>query len=196
MSVKHALLGILADKPSHGYELKAQFEEKLGEFWELNFGQIYQSLDRLHKDGLVAFEDVEQDDKPDKKIYRLTEAGRDEFEEWRKQPVKAEPRSLRDELFLKLMFLKPEDSSRILPVLQSHQSVYMAHMMQLTNRKYELEEQFQRQMEKAANETERQAIEQEKVISTLLIDVAIYHAEADIRWLRHCEAKIKGLNGG
>jgi DNA-binding PadR family transcriptional regulator len=193
MSVKHALLGILADKPSHGYELKAQFEEKLGEFWELNFGQIYQSLDRLHKDGLVDFEDVEQSDKPDKKIYRLTNAGRVEFEAWRNHPVKAEPRSLRDELFLKLMFLKPEDSGRILPVLQNHQTVYMAHMMQLSNRKYALEEQFQRQMEVANTEIERQAIEQEKVISTLLIDVALYHAEADIRWLRHCEAKIKSL---
>lgn len=193
MSVKHALLGILADEPAHGYDLKMRFEEKTGEFWELNYGQVYTTLDRLHKEGLVEYDAVEQDDKPDKKIYRITEAGQKEFDTWRLAPIKAEPRALRDELFLKLIFIEEEQSSHILRTIQSQQSVYMAHMMTLTNRKFEIEQQAQHDLQQATSEDERHRIEHEKVISTLLIDVAIYHAEADIRWLRHCEAKLKDI---
>ena len=53
MSVKHAFLGILSEKPRHGYDLKQAFEAKLGDFWSLNFGQVYTTLERLRKDGLV-----------------------------------------------------------------------------------------------------------------------------------------------
>ena len=193
MSVKHAILGILADAPAHGYDLKTRFEEKVGEFWSLNYGQVYTTLDRLHKDGLVEFDTVEQGDKPDKKIYRITSAGQDAFTQWQLSPIKAEPRALRDELFLKLMFIDKSQAQHIMRTIQRQQSVYMAHMMQLTNRKYEIEEQAQQKIKDVANDDERDAMEQEKVISTLLIDVAIYHAEADIRWLRHCEAKLKDL---
>ena len=75
MSVKHAFLGILAEKPRHGYDLKQAFDAKLGDFWSLNFGQVYTTLERLRKDGFVDYEEHEQADKPDKKIYRITQAG-------------------------------------------------------------------------------------------------------------------------
>ncbi len=193
MSIKHALLGILVRQPGHGYELKQTFEEKVGEFWTLNYGQVYTTLERLHKDGLVEWEDVEQTDKPDKKMYRITEAGRAVFDEWRHQPVKAEPRALRDELFLKLLFMDRDQAGAVLRMIQTQQSVYMAHMMQLTNRKMVLEDAAQQDIDAAHSGTEIERIEEETVIGTLLIDVAIYHAEADIRWLNHCEAKLKDL---
>lgn len=193
MSVKHALLGILVDAPAHGYDLKVRFEEKLGEFWSLNFGQIYSTLNRLHKDGLVEFDEIEQDDKPDKKIYSITEEGREVFIAWQNEPLKAEPRTLRDDLFVKLMFIDSEQADHILRTIHTQQNVYMAHMMQLTNRKFAIEEDAATSLKLAQSDEERDKIEHEKVISTLLIDVAIYHAEADIRWLRHCEAKLKDL---
>lgn len=193
MSIKHALLGILVRQPCHGYELKQTFEEKVGEFWTLNYGQVYTTLERLYKDGLVEWEDIEQTDKPDKKMYRITEAGRVVFDEWRRQPVKAEPRALRDELFLKLLFMDRDQSEAVLRMIQTQQSVYMAHMMQLTNRKMALEDAAQQEIDAAHSDAEAERIEEETVIGTLLIDVAIYHAEADIRWLNHCEAKIKDL---
>ncbi len=196
MSIKHALLGILAERPRHGYDLKRAFEDKVGDFWSLNYGQIYTTLERLHKNGLVEYEDIEQSDKPDKKIYRVTKAGMEEFQEWRVRPVKAEPRALRDELFLKIMFMDEEEYPGILSLIQSQQSVYMAHMMQLTNRKFEIEQSARRELEQAESEEERRRIEREKLIGVLLIDVALHHAEADIRWLRHCEAKISDLYEG
>ena len=193
MSVKHAFLGILAEKPCHGYDLKQTFEAKLGDFWRLNFGQVYTTLERLRKDGFVDYEEREQADKPDKKIYRITPAGMEEFQEWRVRPLKNKPRTLRDELFLKIMFMDAEDYPAILALIQSQQSVYMAHMMQLTNRKFEIEQAAQHRLAQADREDERRRIEHERLIGTLLIDVALHHSEADIRWLRHCEAKINDL---
>lgn len=193
MSVKHALLGFLTQKPRHGYELKQVFEEKMGDFWSLNYGQVYTTLERLYADGLVEYDPEVQDDKPDRKVYRITSTGREEFKTWLFSPIKTEPRTLRDELFLRLVFIAEEDTSTIFELIQSQKSVYMAHMMRLTNRKYEIERRLDRQIQQARTEDERQRIEYDRVIETLLLDVALYHAEADIRWLQHCETKINSL---
>lgn len=193
MTVKFAILGILADQPRHGYELKQIFEERVGEIWPLNYGQIYSTLERLHKEGLVDLEQIEQSDKPDKKIYAITAAGRAEFEAWRRSPIKLEPRALRDELFLRLVFISPSEVDYILRLIQQQQTVYLSHMMQITNRKVEIEDRLRRQLAQPLDPAERERVEHERLIGTLLADVALFHAEADIRWLRHCEAKLKAV---
>jgi DNA-binding PadR family transcriptional regulator len=193
MSIKYALLGILAEKPRHGYELKRTFDERLGDFWSLNFGQIYTTLERLRADGLVECAAIAQTDRPDKKIYRVTQAGLEDFQDWRVRPIKAEPRALRDELFLKLMFMSEDEFEPVLQLIQTQQSVYMAHMMQLTDRKYQIEQNARRGLDSAADEIERRRIVHERLIGSLLIDVALQHAEADIRWLRQCQTKITSL---
>jgi len=85
MSVKHAILGLLAKGPLHGYELKGGFEE-LAPTTELNVGQVYMTLDRLSRDRLVTYEVVNQAERPDKKVYALTEEGRKELKEWLATP--------------------------------------------------------------------------------------------------------------
>ena len=85
MSVKHAILGLLAGKPLHGYELKAGFDE-LVPTTELNVGQVYTTLDRLSRDRLVTHEVVNQAERPDKKVYALTDDGRKELKEWLATP--------------------------------------------------------------------------------------------------------------
>jgi DNA-binding PadR family transcriptional regulator len=191
MAVKYALLGLLADAPMHGYDLKRAFDDKLGDIWTLNVGQIYTTLERLKAEGFVDYDEVAQSDKPDKKVYRITDAGRDEFQDWRLRPIKAEPRTLRDELFVKIIFMDMREVDAVLALIQTQQSVYMTQMMQLTDRKYQIEQKARRALQKAATNDERQSIERERVINSLLLDVALLHAEADIRWLRQCEAKIK-----
>ncbi|MBX3085153.1 MAG: helix-turn-helix transcriptional regulator [Anaerolineae bacterium] len=196
MSVKHALLGILARSPGHGYELKRAFEEKLGEFWPLNFGQIYTTLDRLEADGLVAHDPVAQHDKPDKKVYHITEAGIAEFNQWRTDEFKVEPRVLRDELFLRLAFMDADEIDAVLVTMQRQQNVYLSQMMQLTDRKYQIEQQAKKALQKTTISSERREIEHNKMIQMALIDAALFHAEADIRWLRQCEARLKDINNG
>jgi DNA-binding PadR family transcriptional regulator len=103
MPLHHAVLALLAGKPAHGYELKASFEEAVGEQWGgLNIGHLYQILDRLRRDGLVETERQPQPIKPDRVIHHLTPAGREELDRWLAAPG-ARTRGYRDDFFLKLM---------------------------------------------------------------------------------------------
>src|SRR3990172_9361371 len=104
MSVKFAMLGILAKKDLHGYELKSSYDDKVGEFWSLNYGQIYSTLDRLEQEDLVTHDRQVQDKRPDKKIYSITSKGKKKLEEWVSTPV-SKLRALRDEFFIKLVFM-------------------------------------------------------------------------------------------
>src|SRR3954462_12389592 len=86
-SVQNALLALLLQRPRHGYELRDLFEAALGGNWELNSGQIYSSLDRLARDGLVVQESIEKSGGPDKIVWNLTDEGRIEVANWFNSPV-------------------------------------------------------------------------------------------------------------
>ena len=176
MSVKYALLGILAEKERHGYDLKEAFEERVGEFWALNFGQIYSTLDRLEANGLVEWRSEPQERRPDRKIFRITPKGRKDLGEWLLRPV-ARPRALRDELFIKLLFLDPEDDrDSVLDLIERQRQIYMRRMQSLTRRKVELS---------------RRPDRRKHLVTDLLIDAALFHAEADLRWLEHTREKLR-----
>jgi DNA-binding PadR family transcriptional regulator len=103
MPLHHAVLALLADKPAHGYELKNSFEQAVGDQWGgLNIGHLYQILDRLSRDGLIASERQPQQVKPDRVVHHLTQAGRAELERWLGEPS-THQRGYRDDFFLKLM---------------------------------------------------------------------------------------------
>lgn len=102
MPIHHAVLALLDDSPSYGYELKGEFEAAVGPQWgELNIGHLYQVLDRLIRDGLASKRAVPQQDRPDKVVYRITAAGRRELASWLETPhVRT---GYRDDFFLKLV---------------------------------------------------------------------------------------------
>ena len=79
---KYALLGLLAQEPRHGYDLKTAFETLLGGTWPLNIGQVYSTLSRLERDGFVESQVVPQDLLPDRKVYALTQTGLEELDRW------------------------------------------------------------------------------------------------------------------
>src|SRR5687768_14595678 len=100
--MRHTILAFLADAPAHGYELKQAIEQAFGDAWPpINIGQIYTTLARLERDGLVESAHVAQGGKPDKRVYALTGVGRSELESWLAAPV-SEPR-LKDEFLTKLI---------------------------------------------------------------------------------------------
>lgn len=175
MSIKYAILGILAEGNLHGYDLKSSFDEKVGEFWSLNYGQIYSTLDRLEKDGLVTHDREAQEKRPDRKIFRITPEGRQELTQWLATPV-TRIRALRDEFFIKLVFMVKSDPTPVLALIDKQKTLYLKQMNRLTQRKLALKKQM------AGNGA---------LTSELLIDAGLFHAEADIRWLTLCEAKIK-----
>src|SRR5689334_18062886 len=103
MSVRHAILGLLAQRPRHGYELRAAFSAVVGgdENWDVKPAQIYSTLNRLEEGGLVLEQSVGQDGGPEKRIYQVTEQGLETLQEWFANGV--EPEHQRDEFFVKLM---------------------------------------------------------------------------------------------
>lgn len=102
MSIKHAILGLLADGPRHGYGLKAGYEAELAPGSTLNIGQVYPALGRLQEEGHVTVEAVSQTERPDRKVYTLTDNGRRELEAWLASPSKQDL-DLRNETCLKLV---------------------------------------------------------------------------------------------
>lgn len=103
MALHHAVLALLARGPSHGYELRAAFDDAVGPQWgPLNIGHVYQLIDRLTRDGLVTSERHPQDSRPDRVVHQLTPAGRAELDRWLAEPT-TRSRGYRDDFFLKLL---------------------------------------------------------------------------------------------
>lgn len=175
MSIKYALLGILAEQDLHGYELKASFDAKVGEFWSLNYGQIYTTLDRLEKEGLVTHDRQAQEKRPDRKIFSITAEGRNELAQWLATPV-AKVRALRDEFFVKLVFMDKDHPAAILALIDQQKVLHLRHMNRLTQRKIAVK-----------NDPDNS----DALTTELLLDAGLFHAEADIKWLTLCEAKMK-----
>jgi DNA-binding PadR family transcriptional regulator len=167
MSIRHGLLALLQRGPSHGYQLRAEFDTATGATWPLNVGQVYTTLDRLERDGLVV-----QDGAPDadgRIAYRITDDGRAEVRTWFGSPVnqKAAPR---DELAIKLALAVTTPGVDVLSVVQTQRSATMTALQELTRLKT-----------RGADGD---------LAWSLVLDSLVFRAEAEIRWLDHCEARV------
>ena len=171
MSVRNALLGLLEQRPRHGYELRAAFEAMMGgeRNWEVKPAQIYTTLARLEESGLVAQESVEKDGGPEKRVYCLTPTGRLELAGWLLEPVKAERQ--RDEFFLKLMLAIATGGADPRRILYTQRAALFQELHDLT------------QQRNARNPRRELAY-------VLLLDQAIMHVEADLRWLDMIESRL------
>jgi DNA-binding PadR family transcriptional regulator len=161
---------LLASKPLHGYELKAGFEEMVPTE-ELNVGQVYTTLDRLSRDSLVTYEVVNQSERPDKKVYALTEDGRKELKEWLATPSTLDL-NLRNETFLKLMLARRLRGADPLKVIDVERRASFERLHEVTQAK--------------ASAKEGAALH-----TMLLLDLAVLRLEAFLKWLDHCEESLK-----
>ncbi len=110
MSLKHAILILLEQEPGTGYDIFKRFKNSLGYFWNAKHQQVYLELKKLYDAGWLDVEALPQDDKPDKKIYRVTQEGRNELKRWLEAPAK--PNKINDALLVKLFgghFTTPEN---------------------------------------------------------------------------------------
>ncbi len=109
MSLRHAILGLVEYKPTHGYELKRVLDEGISSFWPVNLAAIYPNLHRLEEEGLLTHRmEASLEGRPDRKVYEITEAGSEELAAWRRLPPESDGNT-RVPLFLKLLFAKPEN---------------------------------------------------------------------------------------
>ncbi len=163
--MRHAVLALLADAPAHGYEIKRGLEERFGTvIAPLNAGQVYTTLQRLQRDRLVTDDPVTQSGRPDKRVYRLTDAGHEALAEWLGAP--SAPTRLRDDFFMKLV---------------------LAHSMGLADPAVLIARQRETYL-RALGELERVlAGDGADGTTALVVEGAALHLEADLKWLDRCE---------
>ena len=171
--IKYLLLGLLAGRPRHGYELKSMFEDLFGGTWPLNAGQVYMTLQRLADDGLVSSEVVEQDLLPDRRVYSLTEDGRFELKKWTTESSDG-PIRIREEMVAKVLtaiVVSPETAGDLIWSKRRH---HLQAIAELRDRK-----------------SDRTL----SVATRLVLEGAILRAEADLRWLDLCEERLQSEEG-
>jgi DNA-binding PadR family transcriptional regulator len=168
MSVRQALLALLDEQPMYGAQLRAQFERRTGGTWPLNVGQVYQTLTRLERDGLVEAAGAPDDE--GRIAYRLTEAGRAASASWWTTPVdRAE--APRDELVIKLALAVTVPGVDVPAVVQTQRTQTLRQLQDLTRLK-------------------QQANAHEDLAWLLVLDNLVFAAEAEVRWLDHVEARL------
>ncbi|TQS25932.1 PadR family transcriptional regulator [Microbispora sp. KK1-11] len=168
MSVRHGLLALLSRGPRYGYQLRAEFEASTATTWPLNIGQVYTTLSRLERDGLVSRDDQGDQDEQGRVRYAITPEGRDELDRWFAKPVSRADRP-RDELVIKLAMAVTTPGVDVAAVIRAQRSATMRGLQELTR--------ALRSLDTSAEAAQR-----------LVIDSMIFHAEAEQRWLDHCEA--------
>jgi DNA-binding PadR family transcriptional regulator len=166
--MRFPLLALLARGPAHGYELKQALEQRFGAVLPpLNAGQIYTTLSRLERDGLVDDDAVAQDGRPNKRVYRLTDAGHEELRGWVENSTPAT--RLKDDFFIKLVLARAAGIADPLELIAKQRGAYLQAL-------------------RALDDVAAQA--DGDVTAALLVEGAALHLEADLKWLDLCEQRI------
>ncbi|GAA3914885.1 PadR family transcriptional regulator [Actinoplanes auranticolor] len=168
MTVPLTLLGLLEREPSHGYDLKRDYDAYFGRGKPLSFGQVYSTLSRLARDGKVVISDLEPGEGPDRKRYVITDLGATEVDSWLTEPVAPEPH-LQTVLFAKvtlaLMLGRNAET-----YLDTQRAAHLRRMRELT-------------------EIKRSG----GLVDALLADHGLFHLEADLRWIDLTSARLDAL---
>lgn len=170
MSVKHSLLALLSEGPRYGAELRSTFEQRTGGTWPLNVGQVYTTLGRLERDGLVVREEASGDSDDTATIrYAVTPAGLAEVERWWTEPVDRAS-TPRQELAIKLALAVTVPTVDVPRLVQAQRAATMQHLQELTRLK--------------------RAERDPDLAWGLVLENLIFTAEAEVRWLDHVEARV------
>ena len=170
MSVRQALLALLEEGPMYGYQLRSEFERRTGATWPLNVGQVYTTLTRLERDGLVTESGADGEGHV---VYEVTDAGREEVATWFTTPV-GRGTPPRDELAIKLALAVTVPGVDIGTVIQQQRSATISALQDYTRLK-----------------RDRDDSTPGDLAWGLVLDSLIFNAEAEVRWLDHCEARLR-----
>ena len=167
MSVRHALLALLSDGPKYGLRLRQEFEARTGEMWPLNVGQVYTTLQRLERDGLV--ESDGGDTEGPQKGFRITDDGRRELAGWLRAPAEADAPP-RDELVIKVLVALIVPGVDVHEVVQAHRRGLVEAMQGYTRLKA--------------------TAPADDVALALVTDAELFRLEAIVRWLDAADARL------
>ena len=169
MSVRQSLLAILDQGPCYGYQLRAEFDRRTGSTWPLNVGQIYNTLERLERDGLVS---RGEPDEQGHVYWQITDAGSAEVASWLSSPVER-GQATRDELAIKLAVAATLPGIDVAAVIQTQRTASLRQLQTLNRAKF------------AGGDGSP-----EELAWSLVIDSRIFAAEAEVRWLDHTEQRL------
>jgi DNA-binding PadR family transcriptional regulator len=175
MTIKHGLLALLESGSRYGYQLRAAFEESTGATWPLNIGQVYTTLARLERDGLVR--PLPEED-GGQRPYEITAAGRTEVARWFATPVARENRP-RDELAIKLALALTTPGVDVRAVVQAQRTATMRALQEYTRLK-----------SGGGPRGGTGEPRPDDLPWRLVLDSMIFQAEAEVRWLDHCETSL------
>ncbi len=169
MSVRHALLALLSEGPKYGLRLREEFEAGTGEVWPLNIGQVYTTLQRLERDGLIESEDDDERDSPQKR-FRITAEGQRQLAAWLRTPpdMSSPPR---DELVIKVLVAVRVPGTDVPEVIQAHRRYLVELMQQWTRIK--------------------EADAERDLALGLAVDAELFRLDAVVRWLDAADGRIK-----
>lgn len=179
MLLRYAILGLLDGQELHGYRIKTAFEEQIGPFWSLNFGQIYQTLKDLKRHGLVECRFDPGGGHIGRWLYTATAKGRRALDTWLKRSPR-HPQPIRDEIFIRLLVLDRKEIAPCLVQLANQEHVYREYLTRLTAHRRSLEP----------------LVTEERLLNSLAADAALFHAEAHLKWLDHCRETLTSRNAG
>ncbi|MFD0278477.1 PadR family transcriptional regulator [Kitasatospora sp. NPDC127111] len=181
MSIRHGLLALLDQGPRYGYQLRTEFEARTGATWPLNVGQVYTTLSRLERDGLV---EPAGEDEEGHQFYAVTEAGRAELRAWFDSPV---PRTNppRDELAIKLAMAVTVPGVDVPAVVQGQRRHSVKALQDYTRLKGRA-----LAGEARPGGTGQSAGSGADLAWLLVLEQLIFQTEAEIRWLDHCETRL------
>jgi len=143
LSPEYAFLGVLMTSPKHGYELHSYFSSKMSQFWRLNMSQVYALLKRMEKNGMVVSREERQENRPAKKIFSITQAGKQRFRDWVYSPVK-HVRDLRIEFMAKLFFIKEFKLKGAVDIIDKQIEVLEKKFGVIKSSEEDITEEFQR----------------------------------------------------
>ncbi|MBW9210658.1 PadR family transcriptional regulator [Mumia sp. zg.B21] len=169
MSIRQAMLALLSEQPMYGAQLRSEFERRTAGTWPLNVGQVYTTLGRLQRDGLVEA-DGEGDDEG-RITYGLTDAGRTSVGEWFASSVSPDS-APRDELTIKVALGVTLSDVDVGEVVQTQRADSLRHLQALTRDK-------------------RDAVATDDLARELVVERSIFATEAQVRWLDHMESRIR-----
>jgi DNA-binding PadR family transcriptional regulator len=169
MSVRQGLLALLDESDMYGYQLRATFEQRTGATWPLNIGQVYTTLSRLERDGLI--EEAGSDDEGHQ-TYRITPAGREEVRRWFVTPV-SRAAAPRDELAIKLALAVQAVDVDVTAIIAAQRTETLRTLQDYTRLKAKAEP--------------------TDVAWLLVLDSMVFQAEAEVRWLDLCDSRMSRL---
>ncbi len=185
MSLAHAILGFLGRGPMTGYDLKTRWlDGPASHFWTADQAQVYRTLDRLEREGVVVSEIVEQRGRPDRIVYSITPSGRESMLDWLVEPHHPPP--VRDPFLMQLFFSSDLSDEDVLEILVSARSTLQERLDALRDRKTEEDSRIQPSPER----------ERDAALSGMTLDASIATARANVDWLDDCIERVqRGLPG-